>query len=330
MLTRSLAALATGVLMLGLAAWAGQAQAQQDVTLKAATFLPRNLNLTKDFLTFVETVNREVEGVRITYVGGPEAIPGEQQPAALERGVLDIVYTAMSRFAGIVPEAEALLGTAKSLEELRESGAIDALNAIFAEKANARLLAIHHLGLGYNLYLKDEPTFTDAGVVDLSGAKIRTSATYREFLDKLGATTVSVPSAEVYTALERGVAEGLGWPAVDVVAMGLDKVIGYRVEPTFFNAPNISVISLDAWNRLPGEQQGTLEKLAAEHSEWSVGHTEELMESEAAELQEKGIQFVTVPDPEAYRTLAFETVWERIASRDAEGAEMLKPLFYGH
>ena len=327
MLTRSLAAM-TGAVMLACAALGADAQAQEEVTLKAATFLPRNLELTKDFLTFLETVNEEMPDVEINYVGGPEAIPGEQQPAALERGVLDIVYTAMSRFAGIVPEAEALLGTAKSLEELRESGAIDALNEIFAEKADARILAIHHLGMGYNLYLKDEPTFTDEGMVDLSGTKIRTSATYREFLEELGATTVSVPSAEVYTALERGVAEGLGWPAVDVVNMGLDKVIGYRVEPTFFNAPNISVISLDAWNRLSGEQQEKLEQLAQEHSEWSVGHTEELMEQEASQLREKGMEFVNIPDPEAYRNLAFETVWARIASRDAEGAAKLKPLFY--
>lgn len=329
MLTRTLAALTTGALMLGLAFWTGQAHAQEDVTLKAASFLPRNLNLTQDFLTFVEKVNEEMEGVEINYVGGPESIPGEQQPAALERGILDIVYTAMSRFAGTVPEAEALLGTGKSLDELRESGAIEALNEIFAEKANARILAIHHLGLGYNLYLTNEPTFTDEGMVDLTGEKIRTSATYREFLEELGATTVSVPSAEVYTALERGVAEGLGWPAVDVVSMGLDKVIEYRLEPTFFNAPNITVISLDAWNNMSEQQQQTLEELARSHEEWSVQHTQELMEQEAAELQERGMEFVTVPDPDAYRNLAFETVWARIASRDAEGAERLKPLFFG-
>lgn len=328
MFTRSFAALTTGALMLGLASLAGQAQAQE-VTLRAATFLPRNLSLTQDFLTLVEKVNEEMSGVEINYVGGPEAIPGEKQPDALERGVLDIVYTAMSRFAGTVPEAEALLGTGKSLEELRESGAIDALNEIFAEKAEARILAIHHQGLGYNLYLTEEPKFNEAGILDLSGRKIRTSATYREFLEKLGATTVSVPSPEVYTALERGVAEGLGWPAVDVVSMGLDKVIGYRVEPTFFNAPNIAVISLDAWNKLSPEQQQQLEEMASEHEEWSVEHTRENMESEAAELKEKGMEFVSVPDPDAYRSLAIETVWDRIASRDAEGAEKLKPLFVG-
>lgn len=327
MIFKRIAALTAGVAMAAIASWAGPVQAQ-DVTLKAATFLPRNLGLSQDFLAFVDKVNEQVEGVEIDYIGGPEAIPGEKQPEALERGILDIVYTAMSRFAGSVPEAEALLGTEKSLEELRESGAIDALNEIFAEKAEARILAIHHQGLGFNLYLKDEPKFNDQGILDLSGEKIRTSATYREFLEKLGATTVSVPSAEVYTALERGVAEGLGWPAVDVVSMGLDKVIGYRVEPTFFNAPNISVISLDAWNRLSPDQQQQLEELAHGHEEWSVQNTKEMMEKEAAELKEKGMQFVSVPQPEAYRTLANETVWERIASRDAEGAEKLKPLFY--
>lgn len=304
----------------------GTAAKAEDAVLKAVSFLPPNLNLSKEFITFTEKVNAAGAGATINYLGGPEVIPGGKQGQALERGVVDVVYTAMSRLAGSVPEGEALLGTNKSLADLRSSGALDTLNKMFEAKG-LKILVVQHLGMHYNLYLVNEPTFKD-GLPDLNGRKIRTSATYREFLEKLGASLVSVPSSEVYTALERGVAEGLAWPSVDIVSTGVGKIVKYRVDPGFFNAPNIVVVSLSAWDKLPEATRTKIEGVAHEFEDWSVTHTQELVDSEAKELSGLGVKFVEVPDSAKYEKLAFETVWARLKERNAESADKLRKLFY--
>src|SRR5438045_9518602 len=47
---------------------------------------------------------------------------------------------------------------------------------------------------------------------DLAGLKIRITPVYRDFFQALGATVVQTPPGEVYTALERCVVDGYGWP----------------------------------------------------------------------------------------------------------------------
>ncbi len=301
--------------------------ANAETVLKAASFLPSNLALTKDFLSFVDTINAELDDVEIDFVGGPESIPGEKQPQALQRGVLDISYISPSRFAGIAPEGDALLGSNLTLEELHESGAFDALDKIFQEKASVKILAVHHQGLDYNIYLKNEPKFTADGVPDLSGLTIRTSATYREFLDVLGATPVSVPGSEIFSAMERGVVEGLAWPSVDVVSMGFQNVASYRIEPGFFNAPNITVISLKAWNALEPGQREKLTELARAHEKLSAEQVSDIRDEERKALQDGGLKLVTVPNPDAYAQLAYKTIWDRLAERAPDSASQLEPLF---
>ena len=42
---------------------------------------------------------------------------------------------------------------------------------------------------------------------------MRITPDYRDFFQTLGATVVQTPPGEVYTALERGVVDGYGWPS---------------------------------------------------------------------------------------------------------------------
>ena len=298
-----------------------------DLVVKTAGFAPKPLKTTQNFLRFVEAIDKEVPGVKIDYVG-PSAIPGRKQPQALVRGVIGMVFTAPSRFAGIVPEIDAVIGTNKTFKELRAAGAIKALNEYMAKKAKAKLLALHGLGVGNYLYLTTKPKFGKNGLPDFTGLKLRTSATYRAFLNKLGATTISVPTPEVYTALERGVAQGLAWPAIDATAMGLQKVTKYVIEPGFFNAPTVTVISLETWNKLSKEQQAKLQQVADRVSEKQQQEVLDQHNAEFEGLKKAGLQIVNVPKPEAYKSLAFGLVWAQMEKRSKAGAAKLKPLFY--
>ena len=60
--------------------------------------------------------------------------------------------------------------------------------------------------------MKDKPKLSKTTGLDLTGKKMRTTPLYTPFFKAMGATTKNISPAEVYTALERGVVDGLAWP----------------------------------------------------------------------------------------------------------------------
>ncbi len=75
------------------------------------------------------------------------------------------------------------------------------------QKLNSHYLARQFHNVPFHIYLNkkiDKPDFT--------GLKIRVTPVYRDIVQALGGTPITTPPGEVYTALERGVADGYGWP----------------------------------------------------------------------------------------------------------------------
>ena len=102
----------------------------------------------------------------------------------------------------------------------------------------------------------------------------------------------------------------------------------YRIDPEVLNLSICLQINLDRWNALSEEARHILTdeatKYAVEANQWF----RELRIREYAELAETGFQSVPAPDPEAFRDLAHQVVWERMQKRAPDSVEALKPLFY--
>ncbi len=61
------------------------------------------------FFTFQELVNARLKGkVTITYLGGPEVVPPNQQVQALKNGVVDVVLGAAAYYRTEVPMGAAV------------------------------------------------------------------------------------------------------------------------------------------------------------------------------------------------------------------------------
>src|SRR5581483_10549108 len=104
-------------------------------------------------------------------------------------------------------EADALKLAQISAQEQRKNGAYDYINEVWNKKANMVYLARMLDYTPFHLYVNkkiDKP--------DLTGLKIRVTPVYRDFFQALGAQVVTTAPGEVYTALERGVVDGYGWP----------------------------------------------------------------------------------------------------------------------
>src|SRR5258708_6443798 len=211
-------------ILLGILLLLANAAAAQEVTLKAVTAFTENTTYSRPFERFIGRVNEDGKGIlRINYIGGPKAMPPFEVGNALKGGVVDIANAAGAFYTNVMPEADAWKLTERPMAELRKNGGYDAMAAIYAQKMNAIFLARLGDTNPFHLYL-NKPISTP----DLTGLKLRITPVYRDFFQALGATVVQTAPGEVYTALERGVVDGYGWPITGVLHLGWNEKTKFR------------------------------------------------------------------------------------------------------
>lgn len=322
-----LKSVAAGALMGLLAAAPVRAE---EVVLKAVTAFPASLDFAQSFQRFVAKVNEEGKGVvKIQYMGGPEVVPPPQQAQAVRRGVIDMQYGPGTYYLGDMPEVDAWVGSTVSAMEARKNGGFAVMQEVYKQKLGAYLLAHNDTGVGFHIYLTEEPKRTADGGVDLTGLKLRSQPIYREFFDALGATSVSVPVPEVYTALERGVVDGIGWPLVGIKDLSWDKFLKYRIDPAFFQTDLVVMMNEEKWAGLSDEARDILTKAAAEYEQESYDHYQEVIKETDKIVRADGMQVIDITGKarEEFLQMAFETAWNRLK---ASGSDKYEPLRKGY
>ena len=308
----------------------GAAQAQE--TLRALSMLPKPVAYTQNFLKFIDKVNEAGQGVvQIEFVGGPEAIPTFDQPEAVRAGVIDMIYGPGSYYPGLVPETDALVGSNVTPMEKRANGGIDLLNQIHQEKMNVYYLGHPDGGIRFHIYMTEQPQLKDDGLPDMSEVKLRGAPIYREFFtDYLGATFVQVNVPEVYTALERGTVDGLGWPSIGVMDLSWDNFLKYRIDPGYFQTDLSILVNLDRWNALSDEAKRILQDTALVWEKESYELLQAQRAEEDAEMKRRGMQVVELaPDAAAaYLNAAYEEAWSRLKERDPTHYDELRAKFF--
>lgn len=313
----------TGLLaaVIALAA-AGLAQAQQ-VTLKAVNGFQEGTYYARNFEAFVKKVNDEGKGiVQINYLGGPKAVPTMEQGAALRNGVVDLANTTTSFVASVSPESLALNYATVSWAEMRRNGTLDFLNKLMMEKG-LYYYARTGDGVPYHIYLNKR-----IDKADLSGLKIRIAPIYREFFSRLGASVMQIAPGEVYTALDRGVVDGYGWPLLGVFDLGWHEKTKFRVDPGFYNIELGVIFSAKTWNALTPAQRDFLNKQVA----WLEAKNADMAGKDAAadlkRQAEVGIQTIKLPDAEARKLLALslEAGWAGVIAASPTHGPRLRQL----
>ncbi|MCY3605929.1 MAG: TRAP transporter substrate-binding protein DctP [Gammaproteobacteria bacterium] len=310
-------------------ALAACAPAAGEETLTLVSSWNRQINFSQHAQHYIDAVNERGRGVvQIEFIGGPEVIPQRQLFYALRRGVIDMALGGITYYLGLLPEGDAIFASNIDPMQARASGALEALQPYWKKRANAHLIGWMQSGIGISIYLARRPEFTPEGMPDLRGLKLRTSPSNRELLYAFGARPVQIALRETYTALQRGIVDGLAFTSVGLADLGVEEFVRYRIDPEVLNLSICLQINLDRWNALSEEARHILTdeatKYAVEANQWF----RELRIREYAELAETGFQSVPAPDPEAFRDLAHQVVWERMQKRAPDSVETLKPLFY--
>ena len=295
--------------------------AAEEVTLKGVSSFAQGTAFSRSWEAFVDYVNGKGEGVlKITAIGGPEAVPPFEVGNAVQSGVVDIANVTSAFYTNLIPESDALHLSTNTIQDQRENGCYEFINQVHQEKMNAYYLARTGDHVPFHLYLTkpiDEP--------DLSGLTIRTTPVYRAFFEKLGANLVQTAPGEVYTALERGSIDGYGWPIQGILDLGWDEQTKYRVDPGFYQVDVNILVNLDIWNGLGDEQKALLEEAAAWVEEKNAENLE-INKVEREKQAEAGIETIefTADDAEAWLKEAQDAGWAAVESVDSEAADAMR------
>lgn len=294
--------------------------------IKAVHAFPSSLVYTQSFLDFVAKVNERGKGiVQIKVLGGPEVIGLAQQPSSVRSGVVDMAYTAASFYSDQVPERDAMISSNANAIYARKSGGIDLLNKIHQKKMGVYYLGWFDSGVNYNLYTIEQPKLDAAGNLDLSGTRLRSNPVYDAFFTEyLKTQPISLPTTDVYSALERGVVDATGWTQIGMNDLNWNKFLNYRIDPPFYSTDMGVIVNFKRWNKLDKKAQKILQETAIEHERESAQKFTQLSIEQQAALEKSGMKAFTLNAENAilYQNAARKASQDRMRShmeRQPEG-----------
>lgn len=299
------------------------AQAEQ-ITIRAVSAWPEGNFFSQNFEKFVKKVNEEGKGnIQIQYLGGgAKVMPPFEVGNAIKAGVIDMANVTGNFYTNLLPESDALSVSTIPVQEWHKNGAYDYINKIWGEKLNARYLGRAIDQMPYHLFLK-KPISSP----DLKGLRLRGIPIYRSFFESLGGSVLTIAPGELYTALERGVVDGYGWPVSGIFDLSLQEQTKYRVEPGFYNTEVGVLINANTWNKLNDKQKEILNNAARWMEDLNLNNAK-MWEEEKKRQAAAGIETISFDAKEsaAYVEKANDTIWASIISRSPDHGQKLRDL----
>ncbi|HYY37154.1 MAG TPA: TRAP transporter substrate-binding protein DctP [Xanthobacteraceae bacterium] len=295
--------------------------AAQEVTLRAVSAFAEGTEFSRNFERFVEKVNADGKGlIKINYIGGPRAVPPFEVGNAVRTRVVDMANVTGAFYTNLMPEADGFKLNGKPMSEQRKNGTWDYMNQLHNQKLGSQYLARQFHNVPFHIYLNKK-----IDKIDFSGLKIRVTPVYRDIVEALGGTPITTAPGEVYTALERGVVDGYGWPITGIFDLGWDKVTKFRMEPPFYSVEVNVLVNLDTWKGLNDAQR----KLLNDAALWLEDLDREKDAAIKAERERQAAAGIQALDfgpaaSKAFLDRAYEVAWQSVIKRAPESGPKLR------
>jgi TRAP-type C4-dicarboxylate transport system substrate-binding protein len=295
----------------------------QEVTLRAVSSFAEKTQFSRNFERFIDKVNADGKGViQINYIGGPRAMPPFEVGNAVRTKVVDIANVTGAFYTNLMPEADGFKLIGKPMSEQRRNGTWEFINQLHNQKLNAQYLARQFHNVPFHIYLNKK-----IDKLDFTGLKVRVTPVYKDMVEAFGGTAITTAPGEVYTALERGVVDGYGWPVTGIFDLGWEKVTKFRLEPAFYSVEVNVLVNLDVWKGLTDAQRKVLSD-AALWLEALDSENAAVIKSERDRQAAAGIQAIDFGDAEGKKFLAKanDVAWQSVIRRAPETGPKLRQL----
>jgi TRAP-type C4-dicarboxylate transport system substrate-binding protein len=313
-----------GMVILGVGMGQSALAAPNGVELKLWSAWPNKMDPSKPGLQMLmDMINEKGKPVNLSirYVGGPEVFGPFQGCESLQKGIVDMAYTAAAYNTGVIPEVDAMKLMQTSTAEDRESGAFDLMNSWHNEKG-LEFLARAATGQGFQGYLRKKITKPN-----LKGLTMRIVPIYIPLINALGAKGVSTAGGEVYTALERGTVDGFWWGSREIRPWGWHEVCKYIWGPPFWTTDVYVFMNKKKWTSLDPAQRQMLTELFKEYEKKTYTAQIGLQDEITRKLLESGMEEIkfSPEDEKWYLNMAYTEGW-KAALEKSPRVEQLKKM----
>ncbi|MFC1956163.1 hypothetical protein ACFLWZ_06580, partial [Chloroflexota bacterium] len=248
----------------------------------------------------------------IDRLGGPEVIPIGEQPAAVQSGVVDMGALYGSRVGGIIPAFQFFLMSRYHIGQNHEVGFYKWVNDKGMKDGVMFLgMLVDEIDSNSFMYISKRIPRPEKSS-DLKGLIMGTYGAMKPWVEGLGMTYQSVPGAERYTAIERGVTDGTVVSLESGVGYSLPEVCSWFINHGAYGANQTLVINKDVFEGLPPH----LQDLMKEGMAWVEENAEAWQQARLAEVfayfEEGGMEIVEFSEAEKEKFLApaYEAKWD--------------------
>jgi TRAP-type C4-dicarboxylate transport system substrate-binding protein len=271
---------------------------------------------------YADAVKQRSAGKLTIKTNGPEVVNAFEQFEPVAKGAFDMLFTVQPYHIGTTSVSMGLYALVADPEGWRKNGIYDFLDKEY-QRHGLKLLGIissARPGVGaYQAVLKQE--ISKGG--DLKGRKLRGNRLYQPMMENLGASVVTLQGGEVYSAMQKGVIEGVFWPVSGAVDFKWYEQAKFMMRPRFGYSYHFLLMNMARYNKLsPGEQQ----ILGDEGRKIEISGMNELddsMEKEVAELVKRGMRETTLDKAkfdQAYKVFT-DGIWATATSSRATGEQ---------
>jgi TRAP-type C4-dicarboxylate transport system substrate-binding protein len=314
------------VTVIALLSFSGVSFGKDQIVLKATTIFPVNALWNMNVQPLINMIEEETDGrIKINWLGGPEVIGSFDQTESLRKGIIDLIlFDSHGYFKSLAPASMAKgLSECMPWEE-RKNGAYELWDKIYREKANIKYLG--HSGspiLKFSIFSKKKIEKLE----DFKNFVCRSMPLYVPFLKALGASPVTMPPPDVYTALQRGVVDGIIWPTF-ISDFGWHEQVEYMIEPSFFAVEAGVFMNLDKWNQIPEDLQETITNCMEIMEYIGTGNNLRAAQKEYLTQKKAGVKTIVLSpaDGEKLRRIAYEETWKEVIKYSPDFGPKLKML----
>jgi TRAP-type C4-dicarboxylate transport system substrate-binding protein len=302
----------------------------ETLTLKASHQFPGGKGDVRDEM--VQMIARDVNaanvGLDIKVFPGSSLVKPTEQWKAMMTGQIDMTSFPLDYASGFHPQFGATLmpGLVKNhahAQRLNNSPVMKEIKDV-VEKGGAHVLADAWLAGAFGG--KDKCIRTPA---DAAGLKVRSAgATFSQMWAGAGASIVSVPSSEVYNALQQGVAQATDTSTSSFVSFRLyeqlkcvtapgDNALWFMYEPV--------LISKRTWDKLNAAQKNALTTASKKAEAFFDAESKKIDENMVDVFKKNKVEVITLSPAEAdaWRAVAQKTSYKQFADKVPGGKELI-------
>lgn len=237
------------------------AASQQTFEWNLVTSWPPNLpGLGVGIQNMADRIGKASNGrLKIKVYAGGELVPALEVLDAVSRGTVQMGHDSAYYHRGKVPAAQyfTTVPFGQTVHEINAwlyyGGGLELWRELY-EPFNVIPFVAGNTGVQMAGWFNKEIN----SVEDLKGLKMRIPGVGGEVMQRAGATQITVPASEIFTALQTGAIDAAEWvgPYNDI-ALGLHKAARYYYYPGWHEpGPMLQLtINIDAWNSLPEDLQ---------------------------------------------------------------------------